>query len=797
MDNKDQLHTSDASQKSETGAQAAQAATENVSENQTTDSRQMTDAEILTTKEGIASNQLPIVETKAAKSEKPAKEKPTSVIDDIKPKEVSEIQQHIAPDQQFEDAEILTIKKGIASNQLPVEETKAAETEKQTEEKPTPVIAVIKPKEVIEIRRLIAPDQQFEDGEILTGKKGIASKQLSELETKAAEAEGKPTPVIDIIKPKEVSEIQQLIAPDQQFEEDEDDDEETELDLSELNKLQLVEMLEETVQEADIPKIKEQVSAIKVFFLKLNKEDIEQEIEQFIADGGDRDSYTHVDDPLEVRFKAAFGKYKENKARYNELLERQKHENLQLKNAILEELKVLIASEETLKKTYDEFKVLQDKWKAIGQVPAGEVNNLWNNYHFLVEKFFDKVKINRELRDLDLKKNLEAKIELCEKAEELLLEKSITKSFKLLQKYHDEWKETGPVPQDKKDEIWDRFKMATDKINVLRREHYAQIQNEQMANYEAKVALCEKAEEISTDNLNTVSAWQKKSNEVSELFKVWKSIGQSPKKLNDEIWNRFKGSMDNFFAAKKEFFSVIKEQQLDNYNRKLDLTVEAESLKDSTDWRKTTEQLKKLQQEWKKIGPVPRRHSDKIWKRFRAACDTFFSRKSEHFTGLKANEEENLKKKKELLAQIEAFEVKKSRTENLDAAKAFQRQWMEIGFVPIKVKDQLHIQYRKAIDALFDKMKISEVELTASEYRGMVENLKDDPDSRDRIRRERNALTGKVSKLREEISLWENNIGFFAQSKQAEIMKAEYEKKISRAKKDLKIMETKLKVLTE
>lgn len=681
MDNKDQLHTSDATQKSETGTQAAQPAVENVSENQTINSRQMTGAEILVIKNGIASNQLPVVE-------------------------------------------------------------KATSEEKIEADKPAKQVA-------------------------------------------------------DIIKPKEVSEIQQLIAPDQPYDDDEDDDNEPSHDFSTLNKLQLVELLEETVQEVDISKIKEKVSAIKVYFLKLNKEDIEHEMEQFIADGGDKESYTHVDDPLESRFKAAFGKYKESKAHFNELLEKQKQENLQLKNTILEDLKVLIASEETLKKTYDEFKVLQDKWKAIGQVPAGEVNNLWNNYHFLVEKFFDKVKINRELRDLDLKKNLESKIELCEKAEELLLEKSITKSFKLLQKYHDEWKEIGPVPQDKKDEIWDRFKVATDKFNVLRREHYAQIQEEQMTNYEAKVALCEKAEEISTDNLNSVSSWQKKSNEVSELFKVWKSIGQAPKKLNDEIWTRFKASMDNFFDAKKAFFSVIKEQQMENYNRKLDLCVEAESYNESTDWRKTTDQLKRLQQEWKKIGPVPRRHSDKIWKRFRAACDSFFSRKSEHFTGLKANEEENLQKKKALLGKIEAFEVKKSRSENLDAAKAFQREWMEIGFVPIKVKDQLQLQYRKAIDGLFDKMKISESELSASEYRGMVENMKDDPDSRDRVRRERNALTGKVAKLREEINLWENNIGFFAQSKQAEIMKAEYEKKISRAKNDLKILESKLKVIMD
>ncbi len=601
-----------------------------------------------------------------------------------------------------------------------------------------------------------------------------------------------------LLNKEEVAEIQQLIAPDQSaFDDDDDEDDEVEHDFSELNKLQLVEMLEQVVEDNDVAKIKDQVAAIKVFFLKLNKVDIEHELEQFILDGGDKESYNHQDDPLEIRFKAAFGKYKESKAKFNEQLEKQKQVNLQEKLNILEELKQLIASEETLKKTYDEFKVLQDKWKEIGQVPAGEVTNLWNNYHFLVEKFFDKVKINRELRDLDLKKNLEQKIELCEKAEELLLETSVTKSFKLLQKYHDEWKEIGPVPQDKKDEIWDRFKNATDKINAIRREHYAKVQEEQMVHYEAKIALCVKAEELVGEEINSISGWQKKSNEVNELFKFWKSIGQAPKKLNDEVWARFKTSMDAFFDAKKDFFGKIKDQQVDNYNRKLELCVEAGSMQESTEWRKATDRLKYLQEEWKKIGPVPRRHSDKIWKRFRSACDTFFTRKSEHFTGIRGREDENLAKKNALIKEIEGFAVKKTKAENLDAVKAFQRAWMEIGHVPIKVKDQLHAQYRKAIDNLFEKMKISESEMSATEYRGMIENMKDDPDSRDRVRRERNTLNIKVNKLREEIMLWENNIGFFANSKQADIMKAEYEKKISKAKNELKLLEAKLKILVD
>ncbi|MBS7358170.1 MAG: DUF349 domain-containing protein [Candidatus Limimorpha sp.] len=574
-------------------------------------------------------------------------------------------------------------------------------------------------------------------------------------------------------------------------------EEEVDFDFSSLNKLQLVELLEETVQDNEIVKIKDKVTAIKVNFLRLNKEDRDRELEQFILDGGDAESYEHTDDPLEVRFKAAFNIYKNNKAKYNELLEQQKLENLKQKNAILEELKQLIYSEETLKKTYDDFRALQDKWKEIGQVPANEISNIWNSYHFLVEKFYDKVKINRELRDLDLRKNLEAKIALCEKAEELLLEKSLTKSFKLLQKYHDEWKEIGPVPQEKRDEIWERFKSTTDKINQIRRDHYAKIEEEQKANYDAKVAICEKMEEIVNEPVNSINAYQKKSNEVNELFKLWKQVGPIHKKQSDEIWNRFKGSMNSFFDSKKEFFSKLKVQQMENYNKKLQICVEVENLVDSTEWKKTTDYIKKLQEEWKNIGPVPKRHSDKIWKRFRTACDAFFKNKSEHFSSIKGKEDDNLKAKQQVIENIKAYELKKDRNENMEAIRGFQREWMSIGHVPMKMKDALQKEYRDLIDGLFDKMRANDNELSTTEFRNMVNGMKDDPGSRDKIRRERINLQSKIQKLRDEIATLENNIGFFAASKQSDLLKAEYEKKIAKIKNDVKVLEAKMKILNE
>ena len=608
-----------------------------------------------------------------------------------------------------------------------------------------------------------------------------------------------PGTIIIEKKPQEMipqdEELPEIVTDEELLEDEEAAD--VELDIEGKTKDELAAMLEEIVQEPDVTKIKDKVTAIRVRFMQLNKEDQDKEFEAFLEGGGDKEAFQHVADDAENRFNAAFGIFKANRAKQNELLDAQKVENLAQKQAILEELKQLIASEETLKKTYDDFRALQDKWKTIGQVPATENANLWNTYHFLVEKFFDKVNINRELRDLDMKKNLDAKIVLCEKAEELMDEKSMAKAFKSLQKLHEEWKEIGPVPQDKKDEIWERFKAATDKINAIRREHYAKIQEEQNANLETKTALCEKAEELLAEENATINAWQKRSEELSELFKVWKTVGSAPKKQNEDIWARFKGTMDTFFAKKKEFFASLKDKQTENLERKINLCIEAEGLQESTEWKKATERFKKMQEEWKTIGPVPKRHADKIWKRFRAACDTFFGRKAEHFGGLKEEESANLAAKQALVEEIKNFELKPSRNENMDAIKALQKRWIEIGHVPMKYKDSINSEYRNAIDALFDKMRSNQNEITTNEYKEMVELMKDDPESGDKMRREKTNLANKIQKLRDEISVLENNIGFFSNSKNSELMKAEYEKKINKAKNDLKVLEAKLKIIND
>ncbi len=573
---------------------------------------------------------------------------------------------------------------------------------------------------------------------------------------------------------------------------------EQEIDFDQMNKQELVELLEKVVPEKDITRIKARVAKIKGAFYLLNKEEVNQQKQAFLKGGGKEEEFTHVAGPLEKRFDDAFSIYRHNRAKYAEELEKVKQQNLKRKFEILEELKELIASEETLKRTYDEFKRLQQEWKDAGVVPASELNNLWQNYHFLVEKFFDKVRINKELRDLDLKKNLEQKLELCKKAEELLEEKSALNAFKKLQQYHDDWREIGPVPREQKDEVWERFKAATDKINQLRREHYKDIHDEQEKNFEAKELLCAEAEKlINEEHPSSVKEWQRATDKFNDLLNRWKSIGRAPRAKNDLIWKRFKTSLDAFYSNKRSFFSVLKESQMENYSKKLTLCEKAEEIKESTDWKKATNELIGFQKQWKEIGPVPRKYSDKVWKRFRAACDEFFNRKSAFYKSSHKEEEDNLKKKEELVKAMLNFDVKAEKEENLTALKAFQQQWLDIGHVPFHVKDKIYKSYHEAYEKLLAKLNLSQAELSSRGFKNKLEVFRNSPEGEHRMLRERAALSSKMKKLKEDISLWENNIGFFSSSKQASALVSDFEKKIERAKKDYNLLKEKIKLIDQ
>ncbi len=614
-------------------------------------------------------------------------------------------------------------------------------------------------------------------------------------------------PVIDEaeVAVKEVvkAEVGDELVSETEHDEDEDEAEHDEHsegtlhNIEEMSREELIESIETLVNEDDVTKIKSRIALIKVAFLRKTKQFKETSYQSFLEEGGEKESYAPENDELEEKFNKLFDVYRQKRAVYLDDLETEKIENLKKKQAILDALKELIGSEETLKKTYDDFRDLQENWRTIGMVPKTEVNNLWQSYHFLVEKFFDKVKINKELKDLDLKKNLEQKIELCEKVEELLLETSIIKSFKQLQRYHEQWKEIGPAPDDKKDEIWDRFKSTTDKINQRRREHYKLLQEEQESNLTQKVALCEKAESLLAEEVNSIKGWQLRTRQFNDLFKMWKSIGQAPKKQNDEIWERFKTSLDGFFTEKKDYFSKIKEQQVNNYNLKVELCMQAEALKDSDDWRNTTRDLIEMQKQWKDIGPVPRKYADKIWQRFREACDEFFNKKSTHFSSIRTEETDNLKKKEDLIAAVENHEFGTDKSKNLELLKDYQRQWTEIGFVPFKDKDRLQNAFRNAINKRLDQLKISNSEMSLSSYISKMDVMKGASDGNRQLQREQIFVQNKITQLREDIMLWENNIGFLADTKNANIFKIEFEKKIEKAKSELSVLESKLKILSK
>lgn len=565
-----------------------------------------------------------------------------------------------------------------------------------------------------------------------------------------------------------------------------------------LSREELLALIEEKVKEDDIDRIKKSVGLIRAAFKSKNNLHKQEIHDEHIQSGNNEEEIPQGEieiDEIEAKFNHAFEQYKKKKAHYIEEAEKEKIENLKAKDQIIEELRKLVESEEELKTTYDAFRDLQEKWKEIGAVPQKERNNLWQNYHFLIEKFFDKVKINKELKDLDLKKNLEKKIEICEKTEKLILETSIKKSFALLQKYHDEWREVGPIAGEKKDEIWERFSAATRQIHERRRDFYNEQREKQQQNYILKNELCEKAESIIKEEINAPNIWQEKTIELQNLQNQWRSIGFAPRNVNDEVWNRFRTALNTFFKKKREFFKDLKDDQKENYDKKIEICLQAEALQDSEDWKNTTNELIRLQKEWKTIGPVPKKHSDKIWKRFRAACDHYFQRKEQFFSNIDQIEQENLEKRKQLIQELSNYQFDDNNDENLTIINEYQRKWHEIGRVPIKEKDSIQHEFRNVINSLMERLKLSNTEKASLSFKNKIDKMKEGSNSNFMLRKERSFLINKLSKLQTDIQLWENNIGFFANSKNADVLKKEILQKIENAKKEVIVLQEKIKML--
>jgi len=569
------------------------------------------------------------------------------------------------------------------------------------------------------------------------------------------------------------------------------------VDYSGYSKNELVDTLGLIIENRPPAEIRGDVDRIKILFYKKLKAETEERKNKFLEGGGKIEEYRSWVDPSEARVKHLLEKYKEKKTDYNKVQEAEKYENLKKKYDIIDKIKELVNREESINKTFHEFRLLQNEWHSTGVVPQSTLKDLWENYHHNVELFYDYIKINKELRDLDLKKNLEAKIVLCEKAEELLLEPNPVNAFRYLQDFHDQWREIGPVPQESKNEIWERFKEATAQINKRHHEYFEKQKDDQRKNLEAKIALCEEVEAINLLEIKNFKEFDEKADKVVALQRMWRTLGFAPKKQNNKIYQRFRDACDTFFEKKRGFYADNKETQQNNLQLKIELCIQAEALQESTEWKTTSDALIKLQKEWKEIGPVPRKQSEKCWKRFRKACDHFFNKKAEFFAELDTSYEDNLKAKVALIEELEAFEPGTDVQAAFERLKELQRKWAEIGFVPFNMKDEITNRYRIALNREFDKLKIGDEDKSILKYKNKLDNLKTNPKASRKVRNEREKFYTKIKQLESDIVLWENNIGFFTKSTNAESMIREVEDKIENAKKMIKTLEEKVKMIDQ
>ena len=555
-------------------------------------------------------------------------------------------------------------------------------------------------------------------------------------------------------------------------------------------KEELVALFARMLEEQPVQSIRRDVEALKIAFYRIRRAEVEAARRRFVEEGGAEEDFAPSVDGAEIQLKEQFKEYRRRRDAFIANLEAEKEANLKVKQAIIEELKELVNSDETLNHTFNKFRELQQRWKDTGIVPQQHVKDLWETYNLHVENFYSFIKINKELRDLDLKKNYEQKVALCEQAEALVLEPSVVEAFHKLQKLHDEWRETGPVANEYKEALWERFKAASSRINKQHQEHFETLKGEQVKNLELKTGLCVATEELSSQPLTTRKEWNRASDRLLEIQKTWKTIGFAPKKDNNRIYERFRTACDRFFEAKRQFYAGMKTEMEHNLQLKIEICEAAESLMNSEEWKKATDELIALQARWKEIGAVSRRHSDAIWKRFRAACDKFFERKASHFASVDGEHEENLRQKLALLDEMAAADVKAG---GYDVIREFQRRWGEIGFVPIKQKDAIQKKYKAAVDALFNTLRGSERDRSMNRFREKVSTLKSAGSNR--LRSERERLYNKVRQLEQEIGLLENNIGFFAKSKNAEALVADVKAKIDRAREEMAAAIEKVKLI--
>lgn len=561
----------------------------------------------------------------------------------------------------------------------------------------------------------------------------------------------------------------------------------------ELDKAQLVERLEEVVQQP-VETIRGEVTAIKAAFYALRKQELAAEREEFLARGNEEAAFAPREDECENRVKQLLEVVKERRAEYNAAQEAIRTQNLEHKREIIRQIEEITGDPDNINRQFPRVQQLQQDFKAVGPVPATSETEIWKSYQLAVEKFYDLLKINKELRDYDFKKNLEIKQQLCADAEALDDEADVVSAFKQLQELHNTWRETGPVAKELREDLWARFKNASAVINKKYQAFFEQRKSQEREMADAKTALCEEIEKIDPTQIKSYAGWDEATRVIIGLQEQWKQLGFASRKVNAQLFARFRKACDEFFALKAEFYKKTKEMFAANLERKLQLCEQAEALKDSTDWRKTTDALVALQKEWKTIGPVPKRHSDEVWKRFIAACDHFFEQKKQQFQDVHAVERDNLKAKREVIAAINAA----LEAEDVEAAAQTVRdlmaRWNSIGHVPYRDKDKVYADYREAVDRAFEKLDMKGTRASLASYETTLSQMS----GTDKVSHEREKLVRAFEQKCSELKTYENNMGFFnAQSKSGNSLLREMERRIQHIKDEIALLEQKIKLIDE
>ena len=540
---------------------------------------------------------------------------------------------------------------------------------------------------------------------------------------------------------------------------------------------------------------RQELDLLKSLFYKFHNIELQEAHKEYIEAGGDPEQFVPQIDPLEPEFRAAMQTIREHRATIQEEQERIKAQNLKRKLEILERIQQMASTPEEANQTFEEFKALQAEWKELKAVPAEKATELWKNYQLYVEKFYDLLKLGHELRDYDFRKNLEVKTRLCEQAEALAEETDVIQAFNQLQSLHQEWKETGPVAKELREEIWTRFKNASTVINKRHQEHFEAIKATEEENLRQKTSLCERLEAICTDTLKTFADWDTVTKQIIDLQAEWKKIGFAPQKMNTAIFERFRKGCDAFFGQKAQFFQNMKEELNSNLAKKKELVEKAEALTDSTDWKTTGDTLVKLQKQWKEIGAVPRKYSDALWKRFVGACDHFFEAKQAATADVRNEEKANMQSKQSIIEQLQAL-AEQEEGNIIQKVKELQQQWNEIGHVPFREKDRLYKEYRAICDRIYDAFGASQAKKRLNNFRtNIAQKMEKDGGS---LAQEKQRMMRAYERMRDEIKTYENNLCFLTtSSKKGNTLVETMRKKMDKLRDELNLLAEKIKAVDE